>query len=432
MSSPFFEYKAREIRIIMENLNHAHYFPMPSQGNVNTISFLELINGTIKILVATLKRQIFCFEYLEKSKSILIPSVKEVSFTYIPTSAEIITLDSFNKSQEKNDFVIGITIIKNSKDLNTTETYLNIYSEYEDNGEFDIDSIAQNCLNVQLNFIPHYHGHTELVEWKNEEIINREMVFLLTGSDNQFHMFREDTNSHSYQEISPEEHFPEFYKSPNIVTWIEIYYLNDKKERLTVFGTETGYIRLCRVCVRTKTILLNHSTHFISYVSHIKIYPENKIVRKPTFVKTAQSEEHRSETILNVIVTNTSLPSVFFRDCLNYGLDKYGTLRRCDLVSVTSCVEVADLDFDGHDEILLGNSRQEILLYKMNKQEREWRIMETKNFVSPIFRIKYADLTADGVNELIVFTMKGLYIFQHDAEHIQKKLEEKVSKLLSR
>lgn len=57
-----------------------------------------------------------------------------------------------------------------------------------------------------------------------------QMVFLLTGSDNQFHMFREDTNSHSYQEISPEEHFPEFYKSPNIVTWIEIYYLNDKKE----------------------------------------------------------------------------------------------------------------------------------------------------------------------------------------------------------
>lgn len=55
------------------------------------------------------------------------------------------------------------------------ETYLNIYSEYEDNGEFDIDSIAQNCLNVQLNFIPHYHGHTELIEWKNDEIFNREV-----------------------------------------------------------------------------------------------------------------------------------------------------------------------------------------------------------------------------------------------------------------
>lgn len=48
----------------------------------------------------------------------------------------------------------------------------------------------------------------------------------------------------------------------------------------------------------------------------------------------------------------------YSRDCLNYGLDKYWTLRRCDPVSVTSCVEVADLDFDGHDEIILGNSRQ--------------------------------------------------------------------------
>ncbi|KAK9702114.1 hypothetical protein QE152_g30178 [Popillia japonica] len=159
----------------MENLNHAHYFSMPSQGNINTISFLKLINGSIKIIVSSLKRQVFCLEYLEKSKSTLIPSVKEVSFTYIPTSAEIITLDAFNKSQDRNDFVIGITIIKNSKDVNTMETYLNIYSEYEENCEFDIESVAQNCLNVQLNFIPHYHGHTELVDWKNDEIVNREV-----------------------------------------------------------------------------------------------------------------------------------------------------------------------------------------------------------------------------------------------------------------
>lgn len=69
----------------MENLNHAHYFSMPSQGNINTISFLKLINGSIKIIVSSLKRQVFCLEYLEKSKSTLIPSVKEVSFTYIPS-----------------------------------------------------------------------------------------------------------------------------------------------------------------------------------------------------------------------------------------------------------------------------------------------------------------------------------------------------------
>ncbi|KRT83280.1 hypothetical protein AMK59_4597 [Oryctes borbonicus] len=262
------------------------------------------------------------------------------------------------------------------------------------------------------------------------------MVFLLTGSDCQFHIFREDSNSNSYQEINPEEYFPEFYKCTDIVTWIEIYYLNSKKERLTVFGTETGYVRLCRVCTKTNAIFLNHSTNFISYVSHVKIYPQNKIIRKPTFVKASkyqsdQANGNEEKLILNVIIANTSVPSVFFGDCLNCGMDNYKTLRRCDPVSVTSCIEVADIDFDGCDEIVLGNSRQELLLYKFNNNEEEWRIMETKNVVSPIFRIKYVDVTADGVKELVVFTMKGLYIFQHDAEYIQKKLEEKVHKLYS-
>ncbi|KAK9702111.1 hypothetical protein QE152_g30175 [Popillia japonica] len=260
------------------------------------------------------------------------------------------------------------------------------------------------------------------------------MVFVLTGSDNQFHIFREDVNSHTFQEIVPEEYFPEFYKCADIVTWIEIYYLNNKQERLTVLGTETGYVRLCRVCAKTKTILLNHSTNFISYVSHIKIYPENKTVPKPTFVKTLskfeRDQQNLNETlILNVVLTNTSVPSVLFRDCLNCGMDNYRTLRRCDPVSVTSCVEIADIDFDGYDEIVLGNSRQELLLYKFHKDEDEWRILETKSLVSPIFRIKYLDITADGVKELIVFTMKGLYIFQHDADFIQKKLEEKIRKI---
>lgn len=54
--------------------------------------------------------------------------------------------------------------------LNTLETYLNIYSESEENREFSIESIAQNCLNVELNFIPYHLTHTELVVWKDENI----------------------------------------------------------------------------------------------------------------------------------------------------------------------------------------------------------------------------------------------------------------------
>jgi hypothetical protein len=63
------------------------------------------------MLVASLKRDIFCIEY-QDSGGALIPTTREVSFTYIPSGAEIISVDAFNKSATKNEFVIGITIIK--------------------------------------------------------------------------------------------------------------------------------------------------------------------------------------------------------------------------------------------------------------------------------------------------------------------------------
>lgn len=39
-------------------------------------------------------------------------------------------------------------------------------------------------------------------------------------------------------------------------------------------------------------------------------------------------------------------------------------------------------------------------------------MVETKKVVSPVLGVKYIDLTGDGVKELAVFTMKGVYIFQ--------------------
>lgn len=50
-------------------------------------------------------------------------------------------------------------------------------------------------------------------------------------------------------------------------------------------------------------------------------------------------------------------------------MDNYRTLRRCDPVSVTSCVEIADIDFDGYDEIVLGNSRQVMWLILIKNEQ---------------------------------------------------------------
>lgn len=68
----------------MEELFESHYFHLPSQGNIYTMTDLQMANDLCKLLVASLKRDIFCIEYQESPVG-LIPTAKEVSFTYIPS-----------------------------------------------------------------------------------------------------------------------------------------------------------------------------------------------------------------------------------------------------------------------------------------------------------------------------------------------------------
>lgn len=76
--------KNMEKRDILKKIKDAHYFQLNSQGNVYTLTNLPLPNGTNKILAASLKREIFCFEYPDTISDILTPTTKEVLFTYIP------------------------------------------------------------------------------------------------------------------------------------------------------------------------------------------------------------------------------------------------------------------------------------------------------------------------------------------------------------
>ncbi|ENN74705.1 hypothetical protein YQE_08822, partial [Dendroctonus ponderosae] len=329
----------------MEQFKDAHYFHIPSQGNIYTMTELRLANGKSLVLAASLKRDIFYFEYSEASLS-LDPATKEISFTYIPSGAEIISIDAFNKSSITNEAVIGITIIKNSNDSDTLETFLNIYSQLEEHEDFNIENIAQNCLTVELNFIPYQLMHTELITWKGDKIAKKEIVFILTGSDNLVHIYHENTSEHSYKDIDNRDLFPEFGKTPSPVIWIDICHLNNYEE-----------------------------------------------------------------------------------DVLKYGLSDYLTLARHNNSTVfTSCI-VADIDFDGQKEILLGTGSEEIILYKRDIKENKWYLEEIKNLVAPILSMTYLDISGDGVKELIVSSMKGIHVLQHDPKFVQKKLTERVDAL---
>ncbi|XP_045474499.1 KICSTOR complex protein kaptin-like [Harmonia axyridis] len=391
----------------MDYLKYSHYFSLPTQGNIYSMANLELANGTSKLLVASLKREIFCFEYIDGPKDQLIPTAREVSFTYIPTGAEIISIDAYNKSSNNNEFVVGITIIKNSNDSDALETYLNIYSGWEASDDFNIENIAQNCQNVELNFIPYRLIHTDYIQWNDEDVILKEKVFLLSGSDNLIHVFREGLD-HLFKEMEAKEYFPELMKTPSPVVWMDLLYVNNKSERLFVTGCECGYLRLVKVCTKTKKIMFNFSTRLDNYISNVKLYTCGNDV--------------------NMIVISSVLSPIVFNNVMKYGLSNYISLPRNSSTTLLTCCDVIDIDLDGQLEILVGSSAKEIILYKQY-DDHKWILDDVKKVSSPIFGIKHVDITGDAVKEMIVFSMKGVHIFQQDPDYVQMILNEKITEL---
>ncbi|KAB0398446.1 hypothetical protein E2I00_014834, partial [Balaenoptera physalus] len=108
--------------------------------------------GRGELLAATLKGKVLGFRYQDLRQKIR-PVAKELQFNYIPVDAEIVSIDTFNKSPPKQGLVVGITFIKVGDQLET--------------------------------------------------------VFLLSGNDPAIHLYKENEGLHQFEEQPVENLFPE-------------------------------------------------------------------------------------------------------------------------------------------------------------------------------------------------------------------------------
>lgn len=411
----------------MKNIIDAHYFLLPSQGNVYSLKQICTSNGNKKVLTASLRRKVFSLEYTTDASSFLKPCVREVLFTYIPSGAEIISIDIFNKSLSSDDFVIGIAIIKSSSEQNT-EMYLNIYSEWEPSSEFNLESVAQNCLILELNFIPYQLYHTWLPECDLE---TKEVVWLLAGSDMKIHMFREDRHNHCYTEVNTSEHFTELVDLPSIVLWMDIYHCKHSSRRISALGCKSGYVRLAVVDGKN-SVISTHTAQFEGPVTSVSLFTLRTNIRRPSFVDHDSPSESNEEQAVHLLVSNSLQPSVVYMDVMKEGLKKPLILSGSEQFDAVLCACIADVNMDGQNEIMLGTYGQEILLYKYvitDDSAEGWTLESQRSFATPIYSILYMDITGDGVREFIVLTLRGVHILQHDPKEIDEILSEKIKKL---
>jgi len=414
-------------------LYDAHKFQLRCQGSVYTHTIINLVDGSSKLLVATLNRELFCFDLSMTHMArpcgcVVVPQTKQLQFTYLPTSSEIVSIHAFNKSSVTNDFVIGVTIVK-SVDSGECGQYINIYSDWQPGTQTMDDCESEHsCLSLELDFIPYQLAHV---------CVDSNYFWILGGSDNKIHVFScfsETDSLQSCQELEDDETLPEFRQSlPSVPLCTDI--LTQSEVRTTATVCEDGYIIVYQVDVVRNEIMKSYSKYFAGPLTGVMfITPANKHHKHlPSFLKNCVSAApvRIRESVLSLVVGYSLDESVVFTDLEANGLDCMSKLTSSLNYDCVTCVWVDDITLDGRSTILLGTYGQEVLAYVEVKSEEktEWTLSWQKSVSSPILGIRYADLTGDGVKELIVVTTTGVQVLQHDLEQVKKIALSRLNKL---
>uniref|UniRef100_A0A8C0GHU3 Kaptin, actin binding protein n=1 Tax=Chelonoidis abingdonii TaxID=106734 RepID=A0A8C0GHU3_CHEAB len=305
----------------------------------------------------------------------------------------IVSIDSFSKSPPKRGLVVGITFIKDSGDK--ASPFLNIYCDYEPGSEYNLDSIAQSCLNLELQFTPFQLYHAEVHVGDQPET-----VFLLSGNDPCIHLYKENKGLHQFEEQPVQNLFPELQELPSNVLWLDVCNIPGSGRRLTAFGCQSGYVRVAQVEQASREVLQSWSIQQDGPISKVLVF------RLP-------SSESDPEIPALCLVTSLTVPP---RDVLTHGLADQLTLPASDQHDSVLCALVTDVDFDGAPEILLGTYGQVGELLCSSLPAGEFHLLWKRSFPSPLLSMEYTDLTCDGLCELAVVCLKGLHVLQVTAE----------------
>ena len=192
--------------------------------------------------------------------------------------------------------------------------------------------------------------------------------------------------------------------------------------RVTATACEDGFLKLTIVDEDKDEILKSWTRNFDGPLTCVTILKPSlcKDALFPAFLaEKINLPKRKTEESLSMVVGYSMGASKIFKNIKTTGLDFDENLSSSELCDCVTCICAADLNFNGRLTILLGTFSQELLAYTQLEEGGSWQLTWQKNFPAPILSIKYADLTGDGVKEIVVITSQDVQILQHDLETVK-------------
>ncbi|CAC5424066.1 KPTN [Mytilus coruscus] len=428
-------------------------------------------DGSNKFLVASRVGKFISLEY-QITMDKLAPSAKIIPFSYIPAGAELVSLDVISKSVHHKRIVVGVTFIKFEEESEDSEgtckQYLNLYSLREEYSGFDnIDDCFSQS--IDLDFTPYQLTHTSIfVAGKLES------AFLLVGSDCKIHMYREVSVSFCWLAVTVRYTCTE----KSLVHWIDIVYYNQYSKRLTARGHRDGGITVSHVNVKNNEMLSSWSLQHDSPITCINIFTLEYNVSQPGFGNVLSNglkaplvlpQSNKFDVPLCVCIVdidfdgcNEIMVGTYGQELLAYKFVSQKHVSKSGKSSGNEkCEEIGDINDPNRNRHLSDEKEQrpvdiqnslrskshENLNFKhssenitqSNKQHKQedymvkkcdhFQLLWQKSFACPVMGIDRLDIMGDGMEDLVVVTLKGVHIIQPDLQEIAKVCLERMNKI---
>lgn len=404
-----------------------------------------------------------CLNYQPTADGELRPVPLPIQFLYIPPDAEVVSIDAFCSSPSTPP-VVGITLVKTSPVGKDNKHFLNIYGARlntyaaEDEGEQTSEvvesawkDIGEDWQACDLAYTPLKLTHV-LLQGCGEA--GDEEGFLLSGSDQRVHLFRSMPKPKPWREDASmmANLFPELSRVfGSCVTSLACR--TEQSARFTAVGCENGQVNMYVVDTSVKreprvvsswssdcfdgpltSVCLFHSRHEAARM------PVPRRTSPTGKVSSVQSKFELGGDGVSLMVGCAVEMAAVFTDVQNEGLSCGLALPKSDRHDSVLCVCTADLDWDGEQELIVATYGQRLLVYKQLQDDAatsslsgsvcsaspEHKLVWERSLAQPIYNVFYTDLIGDGLPELVVVTLLGIHIFQHDlavaASHCTERL----------
>jgi hypothetical protein len=394
-------------------LSETHYVDLQAPSHVYCLSKVNHQSMRATIVAATFK--LVAIEAIETTHGNIRWNTNQLSLPKDGRGIEIISLNSFNQLNKENSPIIAYTTVEATYSTSPTLSssannsnnnpvpppesseeikrtfYLNICGT-NSTDKSSWEEIAEDRQILRLDYTPFKIAYIKVLK-------DRQFAILVSGSDCQLHLYKQDERR-QWIEHRLQAYFPELSSDlTSCVLSIEIeeFVVNEQNHRFIALGCQDGQVVLHITNLDTKKSQ-KHSMWLDGPISALKLYKchsarsikpnleqkngkvspviervkgqlreyveQKKKLKQKLKDSAGQKSAKHSDHHVDLAVAGAIGYAVVFHHVIEHGFENAAMLTNSDTFDAIMSINVADVDWDGHMEILLSTYGQQLVIYK--------------------------------------------------------------------